>query len=84
MLGNYTIGSVRRSGKKAFIYSSNDPAYKAYSEVCVYCLEGKREEALAELGRAIGLDGRNKERILANVEVFGPLFDDPEFKRLTS
>lgn len=75
---------AKEAFEKAVIYSDL-PGYKAYFQACIYCLEWKREEALAELGKAIKVkEGTYKGIALNNVEVFGPLFDDPEFKRLTS
>ena len=54
-----------------------------YNKACVHSLKGDKENALKNLSRAIKLDRKNKEDAKKD-EDFKNLWDDEDFKRITS
>ncbi|MHC1584299.1 MAG: tetratricopeptide repeat protein [Methanosarcinales archaeon] len=60
-----------------------DDAGAWFNRACLYALKGEREDALADLRRAIELDSSFKEEAKKDKD-FEALWDDEELKRLVA
>ncbi|GAP68042.1 tetratricopeptide repeat [Bacteroidales bacterium 6E] len=54
-----------------------------YNRACIYCLKGDRENALADLKKAVSIDAKLKETAKQDAD-FTTLYNDEEFKKLTA
>jgi len=66
---------------KGLELAPNDPA-SIYNRACIYCLKGEKENALADLKKAISMNPSFKT-LARKDEDFRSLYNDEEFKKLT-